>query len=151
MRLTQFTDYSLRVLMVLAARPQQRATIAELAQGLGVSRHHLGKVVHFLGQRGWATTLRGKGGGLTLGQPAGQINLGAVVRAAEGAPRPAECFEKGAPRCEIASGCRLQQVLHDAAAAFEGVLAAHTLQDLTLGPASLQRVLLRAQRAPTAP
>lgn len=142
MRLTQFTDYSLRVLMVLAARPHQRVTVAELAAGLDVSRNHLSKVIHFLGRQGWVSTLRGKGGGLSLGQPAARINLGAVVRAAEGPPRPAECFAVSATHCQIAAGCRLKRVLLDATSAFEAVLSEYTLRDLTLNAEAVSRVFL---------
>src|SRR4029453_13333259 len=37
MRLTTFTDYSLRVLMFVAAHPEERATIAEIAQAFDIS------------------------------------------------------------------------------------------------------------------
>ncbi len=66
MKLTAFTDYSLRVLIYLAAQPGQRATIAEIATAFDVSENHLTKVVHFLGKAGWLANVRGKGGGLAL-------------------------------------------------------------------------------------
>ena len=50
MKLTAFTDYSLRVLMYLAAAPDGRATIAEISEAFDISEHHLTKVVHFLGK-----------------------------------------------------------------------------------------------------
>ena len=52
MRLTTFTDYSLRVLMYLAAVPGRRATIGEIARAFDISENHLMKVVHALGN-GW--------------------------------------------------------------------------------------------------
>src|SRR5690349_6013653 len=61
MKLTAFTDYSLRVLIYLAAQPERRATIAEIAASFAVSEHHLTKVVHFLGKHGWLANVRGKG------------------------------------------------------------------------------------------
>ncbi|MFL6692012.1 MAG: Rrf2 family transcriptional regulator [Ramlibacter sp.] len=64
MKLTAFTDYSLRVLMYLAARPGQRATIGQIATAYAISENHLVKVVHFLGKSGWLANVRGKGGGL---------------------------------------------------------------------------------------
>src|SRR5690606_38287290 len=70
MKLTTFTDYSLRVLIYLAAQPGRRATISEVASAYGVSENHLVKVVHFLGRQGWLRNVRGKGGGLELGRPA---------------------------------------------------------------------------------
>ena len=79
MKLTDFTDYSLRVLIYLAARPSRRTTIAEIAGAFDVSEHHLTKVVHFLGKQGWLATSRGKGGGLLLARPPGDISIGSVV------------------------------------------------------------------------
>ncbi|MBA2673269.1 MAG: Rrf2 family transcriptional regulator, partial [Ramlibacter sp.] len=69
MRLTTFTDYSLRVLVYLAAQPGQRATIARIASAYGISENTLVEVVHNLGRQGWLRNLRGKGGGLELALP----------------------------------------------------------------------------------
>jgi Rrf2 family nitric oxide-sensitive transcriptional repressor len=141
MKLTEFTDYSLRVLMYLAATPARRTTIAEIAEAFDISQHHLTKVVHFLGKTGWVETLRGKGGGLTLAKDPTEIQLGKVVRGAEGAPRPAECFgEDGA--CAIDGACRLKGVLGEAVDAFYDVLDGYTLADITRNRQTLARVLM---------
>lgn len=141
MKLTAFTDYSLRVLIFLAAQPGRRATIAEVARAFDVSVNHLTKVVHFLGRQGWLTTVRGKGGGLALARPPQQVSVGRVVRDTEGPPLPAECFEPGGGHCAIAGCCALQGVLADAAAAFYAVLDRCTLADLVREPQALIQVL----------
>jgi Rrf2 family nitric oxide-sensitive transcriptional repressor len=130
MKLTTFTDYSLRVLIFLAARPQQRATIAEVAVAFGISQNHLTKVVHFLGRQGWIETVRGKGGGMVLARPAHAIGIGEVVREAEGAVLAAECFSPESHGCSIAPVCRLRGVLGEAIAAFHAVLDRATLADV---------------------
>jgi Rrf2 family nitric oxide-sensitive transcriptional repressor len=141
MRLTTFTDYSLRVLIYLAARPQHRATIAEIAAAFAISQNHLTKVVHFLGRRGWIETVRGKGGGMVLARPAAQICIGQVVRATEGEVLAAECFSDGDTGCSIARVCRLRGVLGEAIAAFQAVLDRYTLADITGNGPELARVL----------
>ncbi len=141
MKLTSFTDYSLRVLIYLAAVPDRRATIAEIAEAFGASQNHLMKVVHFLGQQGWLANVRGKGGGLELGMAANNIVVGQVIRATEGADLPAECFGLEPDNCAIARVCRLRAVLKEALNAFYAVLDEYTLADLVHNSAMLAKVL----------
>jgi len=148
MKLTTFTDYSLRVLIYLAADPGRRVTISEIAKSFEISEAHLMKVVHTLGRLGWVATIRGKGGGLALAVPAGEIAIGAVVRATEGVAVPAECFGQGA--CAIASVCRLRGVLGDAVDAFYAVLDRSTLADVVANGAALAPILFKG-RAPGGP
>jgi Rrf2 family nitric oxide-sensitive transcriptional repressor len=143
-KLTAFSDYSLRVLIYLAAQPGRRATIAEIARAFGISESHLNKVVHCLGQNAWLATVRGRGGGLELAQAPERIRIGAVVRQTERADLPAECFDPEADHCVIADACRLRGVLGEAVAAFHGVLDGYTLADLVHNRAGLSRLLLTA-------
>jgi Rrf2 family nitric oxide-sensitive transcriptional repressor len=131
-RLTTFTDYSMRLLMYLAAAPEQRATIAEVARAYGISEHHMVKVVHFLGKEGYVKNTRGKGGGVQLARPAAEINIGRVVSATEGGARPAECFEAGNHDCALTGVCRLPRALREAVDAFYASLGRYTLEDLRI-------------------
>ena len=146
MKLTSFTDYSLRVLIFLAAVPDRRATISEIAKAFDVSESHLMKVVHFLGQQGWLNNVRGKGGGMELGMPTEHIVIGQVVRATEGIATPAECFGLEPDQCVISKACRLRLVLRNAVDAFYQVLDAYTLADLAQNKATLA-VMLRIDSA----
>ena len=141
MRLSAFTDYSLRVLMYLATDTTRRVTIAEVAESFGISENHLVKVVHFLGKRGWIETVRGKGGGILLARPPEQVNIGRVVRDAEGNAMPAECFSEDGGRCVISSACRLKAVLGEAVRGFYGVLDGYTLADITRNRQALRHLL----------
>jgi Rrf2 family nitric oxide-sensitive transcriptional repressor len=149
MRLTSFTDYSLRVLMFLAAEPDRRATIAEIAQGFAISKNHLMKVVHFLGQQGLLANVRGKGGGLQLARAPEKITLGSVVRATEDS-LPAECFDRESNTCCIAPACELKAVLGEAVKAFYAVLDRHTLADVVRNPKALAKILVFSKRPPAA-
>jgi Rrf2 family nitric oxide-sensitive transcriptional repressor len=143
MKLTTFTDYSLRVLIFLAAQPGRRSTIAEIAEAFEISANHLTKVVHFLGKNGWVATVRGKGGGLTLARPASTLHVGDIVRQTEGLDTPAECFEQSG-HCRIARICRLRGVLGEALDAFYEVLDRYTLEDLVVNRQALAKVLFFA-------
>ena len=146
MRLTSYTDYCLRVLIYLAAHPERRATIAEIARSYEISENHLVKVVHFLGKEGFLLNARGRGGGLRLARAAEDINVGDVVRRAEGPPVMAACFDRAAQPCSIYSACRLRTALADAAAAFHGVLDDYTLRDLLGTSNQVQRVRVLLHR-----
>ena len=143
-KLTTFTDYSLRVLIHLAAGPNRRFTVAEIARAFGISANHLVKVVHFLGRQGWIATVRGKGGGILLARPPGEIRVGDVVRDTQGAAMPAECFAPDGGSCVLGGACRLKGVLREAVVAFYAVLDRYTLADLAAEPQALA-VVLRLQ------
>jgi Rrf2 family transcriptional regulator, nitric oxide-sensitive transcriptional repressor len=141
MKLTKFTDYSLRVLIYLGVQPARRATIAQIASAFGVSENHLVKVVHHLGKSGWLASVRGNGGGLELARAPAQINVGQVVRRAEGVAVMAECVTGEDSQCVIAPCCRLSGVLGEATAAFYAVLERYTLADLVKNREQLAAVL----------
>ena len=138
MRLTQWTDYTLRVLMYCAAcqEREQPVTISEVAEAHGISRSHLTKIVQQLAAQGLLDTTRGRGGGMRLMKPARMINVGAVVRATETDFTVVECFDPDNNQCRLSSHCRLQSVLGQAIKSFFAVLDNLTLEDLMAPPPS---------------
>ncbi len=144
MRLTQYTDFSIRVLIYLGLNPDRRCTIQEIAEGYGISRNHLMKVVQQLAQVGYIESIRGSGGGLILGRPVDKINLGEVVKKMESDFGMVECFRE-TNKCVITPVCRLPPMLSRATQAFVDVLAEYTLADL-LGASDAKRmcILLKA-------
>ena len=147
MRLTTFTDYSLRVLMYVAAHPDGRTTIAEIAGAYDISEHHLTKVVHFLGKEGYLDNMRGRGGGLTLAREPAAINVGEVVKLTEGGDVPAECFERDSNTCAITADCKLKHALAEAVDAFYKALRRYTLEDVVKNRKALGRALFIASPA----
>lgn len=130
MRLTTYTDYALRTLMYLAVNRDRLVTIQDIANLHGISKNHLTKVVHHLGQIGLVATIRGRNGGLKLGREPVEINIGAVVRQTETDFHMAECFHRENNRCVYASACVLEDALGEATAAYLKVLDGVTLADL---------------------
>jgi len=142
MRITRYTDYSLRVLIYLGAKGEGLATIQEIADRYRISRNHLMKVVHELQLKGYIDTLRGKNGGMRLRLPPERISLGRVVRDTEQDLALVECFGTD-NHCIITPYCELKSILNEALGAFLGVLDRYTLADL-LDPrvrSGLQRTL----------
>jgi Rrf2 family nitric oxide-sensitive transcriptional repressor len=146
MRLTTFTDYSLRVFLYCASHSQRRVTIREIALAFAISENHLMKVVHFLSREGLLSSTRGRGGGLSLAAPAESLNLGELVRLTEGAPKLAECFDRATNQCVITPGCKLRTAFEEAARAFYEVLGRYTLEDITRNRQVLARMLVLPRR-----
>ena len=108
--------------------------VDDAAAAYGISRHHLGQVVHHLAKLGYLTTQRGRGGGIQVARKADQIRLGQLVRETEDQPILVECFDPATNTCRISASCRLKGILTEAMAAFYGTLDRYTLQDLISGP-----------------
>jgi Rrf2 family nitric oxide-sensitive transcriptional repressor len=130
MRLTAYTDYTLRTLIYLGMQRDCLATISDIAELHDISKNHLMKVVHQLGLSGLVETVRGRNGGLRLRLEPEQINIGAVVRHSETDFYMAECFAPGGSACQLAPACVLKGVLAAATAAYLKVLDGVTLADL---------------------
>ena len=143
MRLTTFSDYTLRVLMFLTLSRDRLATIPEIAAAYDISENHLMKVVHQLARAGVIESVRGKGGGVRLAREPEDIRIGQIVRASEGATPVVQCLsDEGAP-CRIAPVCKLTAVLSRAIDAFYVALDEYTLADLAKKPRGLEALLVR--------
>lgn len=138
MKLTAYTDYSLRTLMYLAANRDRLVTIQDIADLHHIAKNHLTKVVHQLSQLGVIQSVRGRNGGLRLGREPAQINIGAVVRDTESDFFMAECFDRNRNACILTPSCALKGTLYNATAAYLAVLDGVTLEDLTR-PATTSR------------
>ena len=141
MKLTLFTDYSMRVLLYLGARPDRLCSIAEIARAYGVSHNHLMKVVNQLARQGYVDSVRGRSGGIRLGRAPEDINLGALIRTTEDGFDLVDC---GA--CVVAPACGVTGVLGEALGAFMAVLHRYTLADMLTSRLKLAELLM--PRAP---
>ncbi len=145
MRLTTFSDYALRLLILCADKAEGQVTIAEAAGAYRISKNHLMKVANELVRAGFLSSTRGRGGGLRLAMPADQIRIGAVIRHIEGSPGLVECMT-GKNACVITSACKLKGLLASALQDFFNKLDSATLADLASGPSSLRPARVPAQK-----
>ncbi|POF61210.1 Rrf2 family transcriptional regulator [Novacetimonas maltaceti] len=150
MRLTLYTDYALRALLYLGARPETRVSIRDIAHTYNISENHLVKVVHKLGRGGFIMTKRGRNGGLLLARAPKDIRIGDIVRYTEEDLAIVSCnMEKGS--CRLAGACRLQDLMGEALAAFMSVLDRRTLADIMTHPKLIQTLQMLVPAATPGP
>jgi len=140
MRLSLHSDYALRILMVLAATERQMS-VDEIAGQYGISRNHLAKVAQRLQALGHVRARRGRGGGLSLARPAGDVTVGTIVREFENLGGFIECMDPAGSTCPVRGGCGLQGALAGALAAFTSHLDTYTLADLLPHPGRFRALL----------
>ncbi|WP_133743513.1 RrF2 family transcriptional regulator [Actinorugispora endophytica] len=133
MRLTAFTDVSLRLVMRLAvAEDEDLLTTRAVARTLAVPYTHMAKAVARLADMGLVETRRGRGGGLRLTGAGRRASVGAIVRELEGGGDLAGCEDD--PPCPLRESCRLRRALRDAREAFFASLDAVSVEALTAAP-----------------
>lgn len=143
MRLTMYTDYSLRVLLYVGVKGKDKlSTVQEISDAYNISKNHLTKVTHELGKMGLIETIRGRGGGIRLKLSPSEINIGETVRKAEDDFHLVECFNCAINQCVITPVCRLKGVLHEALDAYFKVLDSYTLADFVQNNEGLASILL---------
>lgn len=143
MKLTRFTDYGLRVLMVLASRTESLVTIADISRAFDISEAHLMKVTHVLGQTDWVETVRGRNGGMRLTGNPRALKLDTIVRRLEGDFALVECLgEHKDNHCALTGDCALEAALVRATEAFFRELGKVSLADLVSGSPALGKLAL---------
>lgn len=133
MRLTSFTDYALRALIFIAAHEDRVLTKREISEAYDLSLHHVGKIMHQLGQAGYIDVKRGRDGGFTLARPAEEICIGDVIRDFEEIAL-VECSTGRVNHCAISGVCGLIPVFAEATREFQAVLDKYSLADVLGGP-----------------
>ena len=139
LRLTQFSNYAIRVLMYAALKRHTPSAVPEIARAYGASYDHLKKVAAELCRRGYLEPVRGRNGGFRLAKDPGEIRIGEVIRQTEGETALVECFDPATNTCPLLTACRLRVALQEALAAFFDVLDRYTLADLIRHPSNSRR------------
>lgn len=131
MKLTRSLDIGVQVLIQLA-RSGKQMSVAELAKLVDAPRNHVVKVTQILARGAVIRTLRGKGGGIRLARPAGQVLLEEIVNLIEGPLYLMECTSTPAI-CAFSRGCRLRLKLREVEEAMKKIFRSTTLNDLLPG------------------
>jgi Rrf2 family transcriptional regulator, nitric oxide-sensitive transcriptional repressor len=128
-QLTRFSDYAVRLLILLALREGQTVTVGGAADLLGVSRHHLVKVAHLLVCNAYLSGVRGRKGGVQLIRPPAEISIGAILRLTEPGFCLVACMSSPGA-CSLERSCGLPACLRRGIQAFLAIMDATALSDI---------------------
>jgi Rrf2 family transcriptional regulator, nitric oxide-sensitive transcriptional repressor len=129
MKLTTFTDFGLRALILLADREGEVLSAAAIADHFHVSRHHMAKVLRELAAAGYVEGIRGAQGGVRLARDPRDIRIGDVVRVLDKEQALVDCFREGWNDCALLPRCRLKGMLARAKLGFLRELDRYTISD----------------------
>jgi Rrf2 family nitric oxide-sensitive transcriptional repressor len=146
MRLTRFTDYSLRVLIYLGQNTEDRVTIHQISEDYDISKNHLMKVVSNLTRSEFVVAQRGPGGGIQLNREPEEIILSEVISVTEkhlqGLAEPARHSANPAT-----AHTRLSSYLQHALEAYLKALERFTLADILQPDAEALKLLDLSEKA----
>lgn len=140
MRLTRFTDYSLRVLIYLGQNNGSRVTIQQISDAYDISKNHLMKVVSNLTRLNLVVAQRGPGGGIQLNRPANEIGLDEIIGTTEKHLQNIHSADEVHPD-EATADSQLDSILRHALQAYVAELKHFTLADVLTPETRVSRIL----------
>lgn len=105
MKLTAYTNFALRMLMYVALKEGEPATVKEITDAYNISINHLKKAAIELNKQGYLKTIQGRYGGYILAKKPETIVIGEVVRITEGQMELVECFNSATNTCPLIDVC----------------------------------------------
>lgn len=132
MRLSQASDFALRILMFLGQTDTPQ-TVDKLKDTLQLSKSHVMKLVAQLAKLDLIETTRGRGGGIRLKANPKDVRIGDVVRSFENDLGVVACLKSEPVSCVFLPRCALKNAMAGAAEAFLTHLNQQTLADILIG------------------
>ena len=124
--------YALRLMVYIASAPSQKVALREVSENEGISPKYLEQLARDMVAGNLLNSVRGHGGGYLLAQPAEEITVGDVLRAAEGSVSPVACasLEAGGPGCPRENVCSTLSFWRGLGSVIEAYVDGVTLADL---------------------
>jgi Rrf2 family transcriptional regulator, nitric oxide-sensitive transcriptional repressor len=125
--ISQTTEYALRAMAYLAAKPEEARTASQIAKANALPSGYVVRVMQLLRDAGLVTAQRGPRGGFLLARSIDRINLLDVVTAVGPIPRIEKCPLGNPAHLQL---CPLHRRLDAAMASVEQAFASTTLAEL---------------------
>jgi len=145
-RLTTKGRYAVTAMLDLALHQGQGPiTLADIAERQGISLSYLEQLFARLRKRTLVSSVRGPGGGYSLGRDAGQIFVAEVITAVDESVDTTRCG--GAHNCQNNQRCLTHDLWHDLSERIYEYLNRISLRDL-VDRAAVQEVARRQDTSP---
>jgi len=131
-KLSTRSRYGLRAMIFVARRPAQVVSSEMIAEGEGLSKKYLDRILNRLRKSGLLRSVKGQGGGYVLSRPAEEIRTDEILAALEGSLCLVACVDD-ASKCEKASDCRARKVWSRIASVVKESLRGISLRELVDG------------------
>jgi len=92
--ITRDTDYAVRALVYMANDPDRVTTVQELVDELDMPLAFSRRILQVLSRQGILKSVKGKGGGFTIGRPLQSIQVFDVMEAFQGKMSTVSCMFK---------------------------------------------------------
>ncbi len=146
MRLTTKGRYAVTAMLDLALHQGQGPiTLADIAERQGISLSYLEQLFARLRKRALVASVRGPGGGYSLGRDAAQIFVAEVITAVDESVDTTRCG--GAHNCQNNQRCLTHDLWHDLSQRIYEYLNQISLRDL-VDRAAVQEVARRQEAVP---
>jgi Rrf2 family protein len=123
-------DYAVRTMLALGRAPTgDLLSATRIASEMSIPVRFVAHVLTDLRRAGLVVGRQGRSGGYRLALPAAEIDLLAIVDAAEDRGAPARCVLRGGP-CDVHGRCAVHDAFSAATAALRAQLATTTLEEL---------------------
>lgn len=130
MNLTSFTDYSLRILIILGSNPSQKYKTKDLVNILDIKLNHATKIINNLSNLNYIHSYKGRFGGISISLDIYDIKLSDIIKNLE-PMNIVECFNKDKPlSCPLIPNCKLKSILNEATNDFMTKLSNYKFSDI---------------------
>ena len=132
LELTKRADYAIRAVVALAAVPDERLSVRQIAADRDVPVRFLQQVMTDLVGAGMAEAVAGRTGGYRLTRPAAMISVLDVIEAVEGDSHRRTCVLRAGP-CRLNGVCDVHEVFAATQEAMLRELGGSTIASLRPG------------------
>ncbi|HYY97112.1 MAG TPA: Rrf2 family transcriptional regulator [Pyrinomonadaceae bacterium] len=147
MKVSAQEEYGLRCLLQLARLSEgESLTLAQVAEGEGISQANAGKVLWLLNKAGLVASTRGTKGGYALARPAAEIRLSEVIKVLDEGEVEGHCktYPGVLDSCVHTGDCGIRSVIVNVHEVVERALSGISLAQLAgqggASPATLHKI-----------